>query len=89
MDALKTMLMGCGALAIFSVVGCVGLVGVGTYAVDQSLRDEDGNHALLDQGDAERGRGSSRRPDSATYEADPFSDYQGADDNDGWSDNAR
>lgn len=89
MDALKTMLMGCGALAIFSMVGCVGLVGVGTYAVDQSMRDDDDNHVLMDRGDGGQSGGVSRRPDRATYQADPFSEYQGAEDNDGWGDEAR
>lgn len=83
MDAVKAILMGCGALAIFSFVGCVGLVGVGTYAVDQSLRDEGGNHALLDRDYADSGsengrsyRPGSRRPDKASYGEDPFGDYQ-------------
>lgn len=63
MDIFKTLLMGCGALAILGMVGCVGLVGVGSYAVDQALEEE-----LSLQANENR----STRPTSSN---DPFSDY--------------
>ncbi len=93
MEAVKTVLMGCGALAILTMVGCVGVVGVGTYAVDKSLRDENGAYIDLDEN---RSSGRSQRPDSADYGADPFSDYEdpdsgydSGDSKDGWGNGAR
>ncbi len=93
MEVVKTVLMGCGALAILTMVGCVGVVGVGSYAVDQSLRDDDGNHVLLDRAEP---KGGSHRPQSADYGADPFSDYEdpdtgydSGDSKDGWGNGAR
>jgi len=76
MEIVKSILMGCGALALLSVVGCVGLVGAGSYAVDQSMRDDNGNHVLLDK---EFEGNNSGRPSSADYGDDPFSDYEDPD----------
>lgn len=73
MEIFKTLLMGCGALTLLSAVGCAGLVGVGSYAVDQSLRDEDGNHVLLDNPDFDN---LSNDLGSSASNDDPFNDYQ-------------
>lgn len=68
MDAVKTILMGCGALALLSVVGCVGLTSVGYYAVDQAIDEERARQA-----EANRSSRSTKKSD--TYNPDPFSDY--------------
>lgn len=81
MEIVKTLLMGCGALALLSMVGCMGLVGVGTYAVDQAMESEV-SRVLVE----EERRG---RPEHADYGDDPFSEYDGDSENSGWSDDAR
>ena len=68
---IKTLLAGCGARALLSVVGCVGLVGVGTYAVDQELREEFGdNYAETIERDLEQ-------MDREMQSGDPFGSYEG------------
>ena len=79
MEIVKTLLMGCGALALLSMVGCMGLVGVGSYAVDQALEAE---ASRMDEG-------RNYRPEKADYGDDPFSEYDGDSDNSGWSDDAQ
>ena len=69
MDVFKTVLMGCGALAILGMVGCVGLVGVGSYAVDQAMVEEMERQEASMSGD-----NRSTRPNATS---DPFSDYEG------------
>lgn len=86
MDAIKTILMGCGALALLSVVGCVGLVGAGSYAVDAAM-------------DEQRLQENTYRPapsrsgSSGSFADDPFSDYEGGSSDDeeagGWGDEAK
>ncbi|MHA7819653.1 MAG: hypothetical protein ACX930_08425 [Erythrobacter sp.] len=71
MDAVKTILMGCGALALLSVVGCVGLSSAGYYALESAVEDAEARRAGAD----------SRRPprrSSDTQSSDPFSDYDGS-----------
>ncbi len=87
MDALKTMLMGCGALAIFSVVGCVGLAGVGTYAVNQAVQPGGSHYDAFEADEASR-PDRSTRPARTEFGEDPFSDYE-REASDGWSDEAR
>ena len=87
--------MGCGAIALLSVVGCVGLVGVGSYAVERAI-DEERSRQASDYSRRDSNRPSSR-PASAQYADDPFSDYEGGsfdsdfDDDEvgGWGDEAR
>ena len=89
MEIFKTMLMGCGALALLSVVGCVGMVGVGTYAVDQAIEEERAREASANRGNR------SYRPKSTSHDDDPFGEYQSStfdDDGDqvgGWGDEAQ
>ena len=94
MDAVKTILMGCGALALLSVVGCVGLTGAGYYALDQAIDEERARQAEKDNSGPSSKSGS-------TYSSDPFSDYSGSSYDDGmtydadgepvggWSDDAQ
>lgn len=88
MDAIKTILMGCGALALLSVVGCVGLVGAGSYAVDAAM---DENRMQENTYKPAPSRSSS----SGSFTEDPFSDYEGSsvdsdgDEVGGWSDEAK
>ena len=88
MDIFKTLLMGCGALAILGMVGCVGLVGVGSYAVDQAMEEE-----LARQNASMADGNRSTRPKTTS---DPFTDYNGGqtydEDGDqvgGWSEEAQ
>ncbi|MEP3421745.1 MAG: hypothetical protein ABJN35_08430 [Erythrobacter sp.] len=73
MEIFKTLLMGCGALVLLSMVGCVGLVGVGSYAVEQALTDENGEYFVNEDGEIQK---RSTRP-KAAGSTDPFSDYNG------------
>lgn len=69
MDAVKTILMGCGALALLSVVGCVGLSSAGYYALENAV----------EEAEARRAENEAKRPprrSSDTYEADPFGEYE-------------
>lgn len=69
MDAVKTILMGCGALALLSVVGCVGLSSAGYYALESAV----------EEAEARRIADEDKRPprrSSDTYESDPFSEYE-------------
>jgi hypothetical protein len=72
MDVIKTVLAGCGVLALLSVVGCVGLVGAGSYAVDQALEEQ---AARQNSSDSPPSRGDGRPGTSSRFEEDPFSDY--------------
>lgn len=68
MDAVKTILMGCGALALLSVVGCVGLSSAGYYALESAVEEAEERRAAED----------ARRPprkSATTQSSDPFSDY--------------
>jgi hypothetical protein len=89
MDAIKTILMGCGALALLSVVGCVGLAGAGSYALNQAV-EEDRNR---DFSNPVPSRSSSSGKSSGSFSEDPFSDYGGGSSDDdeagGWSDEAQ
>ncbi len=77
MEIVKTVLAGCGALALLSVVGCVGLVGVGSYAVDQALDEE---YARQDSNNSSPPQRGGRSPSTGSrFAEDPFSDYQGND----------
>lgn len=69
MDAVKTILMGCGALALLSVVGCVGLSSAGYYVLENAVEEAEARRAASE---------SSRPPraSSDTYEADPFGEYE-------------
>ena len=72
-DVIKTLLAGCGALALLSVVGCVGLVGVGSYAVEQAIDEERSReHARLSNEFSRHNRNSSTR-NSQGFSDDPFS----------------
>lgn len=87
MDAVKAILMGCGALALLSVVGCVGLTSAGYYAIDQAIEQEQARQ------DAAAPAKRAGRP----HASDPFSDYQsesydeeeGGYGDGGWGDEAR
>lgn len=72
MDAVKTILAGCGVLALLSVVGCVGLVGVGSYAVDQALDEQEARESFSRSPPS---RGSGNQNGSSRFGDDPFSDY--------------
>ncbi len=72
MDVIKTVLAGCGVLALLSVVGCVGLVGAGSYAVDQALEEQ---AARQDSSNSPPSRRGGRPVTSSRFEDDPFSDY--------------
>ena len=87
MDAVKTILMGCGALALLSVVGCVGLSSAGYYALENAVEEAEARRAEQD----------SKRPprrSTDTYESDPFGDYESKTYDDtgdqvgGWGDDA-
>jgi len=86
LEIIKTLLAGCGALALLSVVGCVGLVGAGGYAIDQAIEEERAREAAL---------AGSRASDRRNYGEDPFSDYQGqnstndGESNDNWGERDR
>ena len=69
MDAFKTILMGCGVLAILSVVGCVGLTSAGYYAVGQAIEEQ---QAL----EASQGYSSRPKRGETSSSSDPFSDYE-------------
>lgn len=71
MEAVKAILMGCGAIALLSVVGCVGLTSAGYYALDQAMEEEQARR------EAAGGYKRADRPNSS-HSSDPFSDYQGA-----------
>lgn len=70
MEIFKTLLMGCGALTLLSAVGCAGLVGVGTYAVEQQMEGEMATSSLFDREDGDGATGRSTDTD------DPFKEYQ-------------
>lgn len=63
--------MGCGALAILGMAGCVGLTSYGTYKLDQALEEEraerDATHEARQRAEG-RAAAGNRGPD-------PFSDY--------------
>lgn len=86
MEAFKTILMGCGALAILTMVGCVGLTGLGTYAVHQAAQPGGSQYDAFEAEESSTTRRSTR-PARAEFGDDPFSDYEN--ENDGWSDDAR
>jgi ABC-type phosphate transport system substrate-binding protein len=69
MDAVKAILMGCGALALLSVVGCVGLTSAGYYALDQAIEEAEARNEASDAF-----KRASRTDGS--HSSDPFSDYQ-------------
>lgn len=69
MDAVKAILMGCGALALLSVVGCVGLTSAGYYALDQAIEEAEARNEASDAFKR------ASRTDGA-HSSDPFSDYQ-------------
>ena len=73
-EIIKTLLAGCGALALLSVVGCVGLVGAGSYAIDQAVEEQRARDAYA----------ASQGDDPSTYGEDPFSDYQKSDPENEW-----
>ena len=75
MEIIKTLLAGCGALALLSVVGCVGLVGAGSYAIDQAMEEERVREAAF---------AAARADDPQSFGEDPFSDYQGGDPENEW-----
>ncbi len=72
MEVIKTVLAGCGALAILSFVGCAGIVGVGSYAVDQVLEEEE---ARQYSSKSPPSRGSNRSDRNSRIQDDPFSNY--------------
>ena len=71
MEVIKTVLAGCGALAILSFVGCAGLVGVGSYAVDQVLEEEARQYSSK----SPPSRGTNRPGRNSRIQEDPFSNY--------------
>lgn len=75
MDALKTILMGCGALAILTVGGCVGLASIGSYAVNQAIEEERAREARYTP--PERSRSGSARGTKGSFSDDPFGEYEG------------
>lgn len=94
MDVIKTLLAGCGALAILGLVGCVGMVGVGTYAIDQQLRENEISNAVLER---ESSAGEDRRRNNQRRSEDPFGEYNAGQDSvdsfgdtsEGWGNEAK
>ena len=90
MDAVKAILMGCGALALLSVVGCVGLTSAGYYALDQAMEEEQARRdaAGLDKHNG-RPRGSQSSDPFSDYQGDGFEDEEYVEEAGGWGDEAR
>ena len=72
MDVVKTILMGCGALALLSVVGCVGISTVGYYALDQAIEEQQAMQANEWQSPSERRTNGAE----TTQSSDPFGEYE-------------
>ncbi len=85
MDVVKTLLAGCGLLAILGAAGCVGLVGVGSYAVDQAIQEQNEQRMR----DLSSRNSSQGRPNDTTFSDDPFSDYSGDEDAGGWGEDTQ
>ncbi len=80
-------------MALLSVVGCVGLVGVGSYAVDQALEEQEMRENFSKSPPS---RGANNRSGSSRFDDDPFSDYDSGASLDadgeqvgGWGDDAK
>lgn len=88
MDAVKTILMGCGVLALLSVVGCVGLTSAGYYALDQAIEEQEARNAASGF-EKSNGRPSQSSDPFSDYQADSYDSDAGSEDEGGWGDEAR
>lgn len=88
MDAVKTILMGCGVLALLSVVGCVGLTSAGYYALDQAIEEQEARNAAS-AFEKNNGRPAQASDPFSDYQSDGFGDDDSTDEVGGWGDDAR
>lgn len=88
MDAVKTILMGCGVLALLSVVGCVGLTSAGYYAIDQAIEEQEARNAVSGF-EKNNGRPSQASDPFTEYQAESYYSEDSGEDEGGWGDGTR